>query len=126
MNFLEQTGLRPFEPESDAQEFVDVLSLAAVRLRMVFETERECVILAIGSGCFVKIGEKAYLLTALHNLTGKEPDTGKYKHSKGGGPNLVVMDGAFGTVVEKLYTGENCQYNNSLDSISIAKGRLWM
>jgi hypothetical protein len=61
----------------------------------------------IGTGIIRKLNGKSYLITALHNLSGRHPD-GKPKDEEHGClPNYLKVQGYCTTFERRLYEGEN-------------------
>jgi hypothetical protein len=81
---------------------VDPFSRGIAYLTMMFDGRP----LATGSGTLVRINDQWYLLTALHNLSGREP-CGKIKHSMGSVPNQVRIEAYCYDRTENLYAGSN-------------------
>jgi hypothetical protein len=67
---------------------INPLSKCSVHLELFFNEQS----LALGTGVLARAAERTFLVTALHNFTGREPD-GRYKHSELGVPNLVQITG---------------------------------
>lgn len=68
---------------------VSFLSLTSVPLSFYFND----ILLATGTGFFLNKDEESYLITAWHNLSGRNRWTGKCMHKQGGIPNRVVIHG---------------------------------
>jgi hypothetical protein len=81
----------------------DTLSRAVVHLTLFFHKES----IATGTGiiCFQK--GRYFLVTALHNLSGREPESNLPKDKNGYVPNSVEMEGFSFKHTESLYDGEN-------------------
>jgi len=99
--------------EIDPLSQIDPLSRIVVHLTIRFNETK----LATGTGILSKIpfaGTGAasrfqgynFLVTALHNLTGREP-TGEIKHTLGGVPNFIEIEGFFTRLRSPLYSGGN-------------------
>jgi hypothetical protein len=67
---------------------VDPLSRVSVFLKLFFDDQR----LACGSGLLARTPEGIFLISALHNFTGREP-SGKCKSDTGALPNFVEVTG---------------------------------
>jgi hypothetical protein len=83
----------------------DPISYATVHLALFFGGHDLGV---SGTGFVIRTRSGPILVTALHNLTGREPG-GKCKHSEGALPNLVTVKNYFGKLAENvpLYRGGN-------------------
>ena len=88
---------------------IHALSRCSVYLELFFN-ERS---LALATGVLASTGARTFLITALHNLTGREPD-GHYKSSTGGVPNFVQITGYDFQTRLPLYDQENNPNNNYL------------
>jgi hypothetical protein len=82
----------------------DPISLASVHLQIDFNETK----LATGSGFVVRTKQGPILVTAKHNLTGREMD-GKCKDKQGGIPNRVTLRNFFGRLATRvpLYAATN-------------------
>lgn len=69
--------------------------------------------LALATGVLARAAERTFLITALHNLTGREPD-GRYKSPTLGVPNVVKVTGYNFQACLPLYEGENHPNNDYL------------
>jgi|SRR5437667_2853874 len=67
---------------------IDSFSRCSVYLRLFFNNE----LLGHATGLLARTDEGIFIVTALHNLTGREPD-GRCKSSTGGLPNVVEVTG---------------------------------
>src|SRR5438105_15445590 len=105
----------PIDPASQINPF----SRAVVHLTLEFNGVK----LATGSGVIAKLpyssaGPAAefqgrlFLITALHNFTGREPD-GSPKHREGALPNTVFVEGLYLKQRFSLYTSQNDPNNDS-------------
>lgn len=82
---------------------VDAFSRCSAHLTLFYNTQR----LAVGSGLLARTSaEKVLLITALHNLTGREPD-GRCKSKTAGVPNFVEIKGFHFSERLPLYDGHN-------------------
>lgn len=79
-------------------------SRSAVYLTLRFNDR----VLAIGSGLLGRHKISGdFLITAWHNLSGREPDTRQPKRSDGGIPNFVQVEGCQQKFCLPLYSGDN-------------------
>ena len=67
---------------------IDPFSRCSVYLHLFFDNE----LLGRATGLLARTNQGIFLVTALHNLTGREPD-GRWKSSTGGLPNVVEVTG---------------------------------
>lgn len=92
---------------------VSPLSQAVVRLTTKFNNQS----LSTGTGIIIKKNERFYLITALHNLTGKEVN-GIPKHKDGGLPNKLFIEGPYNEFSQWLY-------NNDRENPEVAPKAFW-
>jgi hypothetical protein len=81
---------------------VDPFSRGMAFLTMSFDGQK----LATGSGALVRINDRWHLLTALHNLSGRE-SSGEAKHLMAAIPNRVRIEAYWYDQTENLYAGTN-------------------
>src|SRR5260370_18562790 len=82
---------------------IDSFSRCSVSLRLFFQGE----LLATAPGLLAQTGNgRLFLITALHNLTGREPD-GRCKNANAGLPNCVEITGYYFQTRLPLYDQEN-------------------
>jgi hypothetical protein len=74
---------------TDPLSYINPFSRCVVHLTMDFEG----IVLGTGTGFLRRCGGELFLITAWHNLSGREPDTLKPKHSQGSLPNYVRIEG---------------------------------
>jgi hypothetical protein len=100
------------------QEQPDPVSLAAVHLQMDFNQ----MLLGTGSGFVIRTKRGPMLVTAKHNLTGREID-GQCKHSQAAVPNFVTLTNFFGRLAERvpLYAGTNDPNNEQPTFLALAR-----
>lgn len=69
-----------------------LLSVSTARLQMQFRDDslQKPTNLAIGTGFFWRTSREILLITNLHNVTGKHPDTGAFLSDHNGIPNYIV------------------------------------
>ena len=67
---------------------IDSFSRCSVYLELFFNEER----LALATGVLARTHRGSFLITALHNVTGREPD-GRCKSPTGGLPNVMEVTG---------------------------------
>jgi hypothetical protein len=83
----------PIDPIAALNPF----SRAVVYLTMYFKdphsADAERQKLATGTGFIREIGDRYFLITARHNLTGRDPDTNRVISRTGGIPNEIDLDG---------------------------------
>lgn len=90
---------------------LSLFSRGAVHLTMYFKdpysmaSERQS--LATGTGFIREVGNRCFLITARHNLTGRQPETGKPISSTGGLPNEIDLNGFFLHTSSLLYGPPN-------------------
>lgn len=77
-------------------------SKAVPKLKMRFNGHD----LSLGSGLLVLLGSDRFLITAAHNLTGRERD-GRPKRDDGAVPNEVLLEGYYLRAGIRLYSGDN-------------------
>jgi hypothetical protein len=86
-------------------------SRAVVQLTMYFKDPDSAVSerqkLATGTGFIREIGDRCFLITARHNLTGRRPETGKPISRMGGIPNEIELDGFHIQTSLPLYRSPN-------------------
>jgi hypothetical protein len=63
--------------------------------------------IATGSGVIAEHSSGRYLITAWHNLAGKNPETGAVMSPTGGIPNRVDIEGCHTRLSANLYDGDN-------------------
>lgn len=80
----------------------DPWSRQVLQLKMWFRDQY----ISCGTGIIIH-HERPFLLTALHNLTGREPVTLECKSKTGALPNRVTFEGFFVSGGENLYDGVN-------------------
>src|SRR5947209_5441601 len=85
------------------------LSRCSVYLELFFNEQP----LALATGVLARTARGTFLITALHNLTGREPG-GRYKSSTGGVPNFVQITGYNFQTRLPLYDQQNNPNNNYL------------
>jgi hypothetical protein len=78
--------------------------------------------LSIASGLVFGAGHRTYLITAAHNLTGREPD-GKPKHSQGALPNELRLEGYHIRANLRLYSGTNEPHEEDQRLYAVSKER---
>jgi hypothetical protein len=88
---------------TDPLSYINPFSRCVVHLTMDFEG----IELATGTGFLRRRGGELFLITAWHNLTGREPATLKPKHSQGSLPNYVRIEGYFFARRLALYFDNN-------------------
>jgi hypothetical protein len=66
----------------------NTLSLVPIRIEMCFHNE----VLATGTAFTYTFQEKTYLITNWHNVTGREPDKLKCKHTESALPNCITAN----------------------------------
>jgi hypothetical protein len=83
----------------------DPISYATVRLDLFCD---QLELGVSGTGFVIRTRRGPILVTALHNLSGRELN-GKCKHTQGGLPNRVTLTNCFGALVSNvpLYQGDN-------------------
>ncbi len=87
---------------------IDSFSRCSVYLELFFNEQR----LALATGVVARAHRGTFLITALHNLTGREPD-GRCKNFSGGVPNFVQITGYNFQTRLPLYDQENNPNNNN-------------
>jgi hypothetical protein len=85
---------------------------SSVLLTMSYRNEDGIQKTWIGSGAIRYRGGQAFLITALHNLTGREPN-GRCKDSDACLPNFVKIEGYYTRFEVPLYAGDNDPSNDS-------------
>jgi hypothetical protein len=87
----------------DPLSTLNSFSRTAVHLTVLFNAQR----LATGSGVIAEHPSGWYLITALHVLTGREPETQQPLRRDGAIPNRLVVEGCQFRSEMNLYTGDN-------------------
>ncbi|MFH1066491.1 MAG: hypothetical protein V1746_01100 [bacterium] len=95
----------------DLSSVVNSLSRSVVHLTMFFEKQK----IATGTGVIFKNLENRgpFLVTAWHNLSGKEPDFLEIKNNMGSLPNKVLIEGHYTNIEKNLYDGDNNPLTNN-------------
>jgi hypothetical protein len=88
-------------PHPNTEE-ISSFSRCSVYLRLFFQEE----LLARATGLLAHTAAGSFLITALHNFTGREPD-GRCKSSTGGVPNFVEVTGDYFQARLPLYDEDN-------------------
>jgi hypothetical protein len=104
---------------SNPLEAINPFSRAVVHLTMYFNAEPDLASpkrqkLGTGTGFIREIGQRYFLITARHNLTGRHPSNEKPISDTCGIPNEVLLEGYYNRLNIQLYTGANNP--NDLDS----------
>ncbi len=87
----------------DPVSAADSFSRCAVHLTMFWGSQA----IATGSGVIAEHSSSRYLITAWHNLAGKNPETGAVMSPTGGIPNRVDIEGCHTRLSANLYDGDN-------------------
>jgi hypothetical protein len=87
----------------DPLSTLNSFSRTAVHLFAFFNAE----LLGTGSGVIAQHSSGCYLITALHTVSGRDPETQQPLHKYGGIPNRLVVEGCQCRFEMSLYTGDN-------------------
>src|SRR5438045_1227105 len=97
----------------DPASSTDSFSRCAVHLTMLYNEQE----IGVGSGVIAEHSSGRYLITAWHNLSGRNPADCSVLSPTGGIPNRVEIEGCYTKISKNLYHGGN---NPTVDSAAFA------